>query len=106
MSRVPCRQRADVVLSWLFYREDRAAVAEYVDRVPVFTGGYQFYLRADGAETVHLNGSMFASLLWPLHTHVWLTLGELNAGDDVIVQRMVRRVSFPWMYSDESTRKS
>ncbi|XP_043245689.1 glutamate receptor ionotropic, kainate 4-like [Amphibalanus amphitrite] len=67
-------QRADVALSWLHYRRDRAAVLEYLDMVPVFSASYDFFLRAGERDAPQLSGDVFSSLLRPLHTNVWLLL--------------------------------
>lgn len=65
-----------MALSWLQYREDRAAVLDYLDMVPVYYGDYDFYVRAGERDAVLLDGNMFTSLLRPLHAHVWLVLCE------------------------------
>ena len=66
--------RADVALSWLTYHEDRAAVAEFLDAVPVERADYAFYV-ARSSETVRQLGSdIFVSLMRPLDASVWWTL--------------------------------
>ncbi|XP_037089391.1 glutamate receptor ionotropic, kainate 5-like [Pollicipes pollicipes] len=64
-------KRADVALAAMFYREDRAAVLDYVNMAPVWSGHYEFHMRAGERDTAALSGDMFASLLRPLHQHVW-----------------------------------
>ncbi|XP_037079435.1 glutamate receptor ionotropic, delta-1-like [Pollicipes pollicipes] len=66
-------KRADVALSWFFYRDDRATVVDYVKKVPMHTGVYQFVLRA-GKRTHSSIFDMFASLLRPLDGNVWLMI--------------------------------
>ncbi|XP_043206607.1 glutamate receptor-like [Amphibalanus amphitrite] len=67
-------KRADVGLGWFTYREDRAAVVDFADLVPVFTGDLQFLVRRGARTTPRLSSEMFDSLLRPLHSSVWLVL--------------------------------
>ena len=64
--------RADVALTALYLREDRASVIDYLDAVAVARSFSTFYVRAgrDGA-IPPLTVSMFSSLLQPLHVSVW-----------------------------------
>ena len=70
------RQRADIGLAGFLYREDRAAVVDYADLVPVFTGDYEFLVRRGAPATARLSAEVFHSLLRPLHSSVWLVLRE------------------------------
>ncbi|XP_043221347.1 glutamate receptor ionotropic, kainate 4-like [Amphibalanus amphitrite] len=66
--------RADVALSWLTYRVDRAAVVHFVDAVPVERDQYAFSV-AGGSETGRgLDSDAVAALLRPLDAAVWWTL--------------------------------
>ena len=75
LSRI-CRQRADVLLSWMQYSRERAVVADYVDLVPVFHGDYDLYVSSGERDTLRLTADMVHSLLRPLHADVWLLLCE------------------------------
>ena len=66
--------RADVALSWLWMREDRLRVINYLDAVPVEQINDAFYIRKDMGYAQGFSGDMFSPLLKPLHTHVWWML--------------------------------
>ena len=64
--------RADLALTMLYMRSDRAAVVDYVDAVSVGSTSYTFLVRAGSRRPVTLDS--FVSLLRPLHGHVWWAL--------------------------------
>ena len=66
--------RADVALTWLIYRPDRAAVIDYIDAVPVDQDQYTFYVAKGPAAAPQLSPGVFRSLLQPLHWLVWWTV--------------------------------
>ena len=66
--------RADVALTWLTYRPDRAAVVEFVDAVPVERDQYAFYVPRSSEQKTEFGFHMFALLLKPLDPVVWWTL--------------------------------
>ena len=66
--------RADVALTWLTLRTDRAQVIDYVAAVPVAQDQYTFHVRQGSGGIPSVTPGMFSSLLKPLHTDVWWTL--------------------------------
>ena len=67
--------RADVALTWLLFRQDRAAVVDYLDAVPVEQDQYSFYVaQGSGGAMPELTPALFGSLLRPLHVHVWWSI--------------------------------
>ena len=66
--------RADVALTWILFREDRAAVVDYLDGVPVQENQYTFYLRQGSGEAPPITPAMYNALWEPLHQYVWWTL--------------------------------
>ncbi|XP_043223549.1 glutamate receptor 3-like [Amphibalanus amphitrite] len=66
--------RADLALTWVHFRQDRASVVDYIDAVPVDQDQYTFYLAKGTAAAPQLSPAMFSSLLQPLHWHVWWTV--------------------------------
>ncbi|KAF0302297.1 Ionotropic receptor 25a [Amphibalanus amphitrite] len=66
--------RADVALTWVRLRQDRAQAVDYVAAVPVDQDQYTFHVR-QGTDTVpQITPGMFSSLLKPLHMNVWWSL--------------------------------
>ena len=63
--------RADVSLSWLFLRPDRAEVVDYLDSVAVETIRETFYIPKNVGETYDVSERMYRSLLKPLNANVW-----------------------------------
>ena len=66
--------RADVALTWLYVREDRLKVINYLDAAPVEQVAAGFYISKDMRDAQSLSGNMISSLLKPLHIHVWWAL--------------------------------
>ena len=66
--------RADVALSSLDMRPDRATVVDYLDAYPVQSVTYKFYVRKQQEEIPLLSMDLFSALLKPLHVSVWWTL--------------------------------
>ena len=66
--------RADVALTWVKLRPDRAQVVDYVAAVPLAQDLYTFYMRQGPRGMPRITFGMFSSLLTPLHEHVWWTL--------------------------------
>ena len=66
--------RADVAVTTLDLRSDRAAVIDYVDAVSVTTTQSKFYVRADSHTVPEMTAETLNSLLKPLHANVWWTL--------------------------------
>ena len=67
-------RRADVALTWVTLRQDRAQVVDYVAAVPVEQDQYTFYVRQGAGASPQITVGMFSSLLKPLHMNVWWTL--------------------------------
>ena len=65
--------RADVALSWLYIRPDRAAVIDYLDSVAVETEKETFYIPKNG-ERHDMSESLYRYLLKPLDINVWWSL--------------------------------
>ena len=64
--------RADVAVTGLYLRQDRATVTDYLDSVPVARSFSTFYVRAGRSEGIPpLTVGMISSLLQPLHMNVW-----------------------------------
>ena len=63
--------RADVALSWLFLRPDRATVIDYLDSVAVETEKETFFIPKTVGETYDMSERMYRSLLKPLYADVW-----------------------------------
>ena len=66
--------RADVSLSWLFLREDRAEVVDYLDSVAVETIRETFYIKKNLDEIPDFSEYVYRSLLKPLDLNVWWSL--------------------------------
>ncbi|XP_043209643.1 glutamate receptor 1-like [Amphibalanus amphitrite] len=66
--------RADVALTWLFVKRDRAAVIDYIDAVSVSESTTAFYTYHGSAAMPALSAQMFGSLMRPLHVDVWWSL--------------------------------
>ena len=66
--------RADVALTWVTMRQDRAQVVDYLAAVSLAPGQYTFHVRQGSGGIPSVTLGMFSSLLKPLHTDVWWTL--------------------------------
>ncbi|XP_043211769.1 glutamate receptor 4-like [Amphibalanus amphitrite] len=66
--------RADLALTWLNGRPDRASVVDLIDAVPVERERYTFYLRQGARLVPKVTPTMLSSIFRPLHLHVWLLL--------------------------------
>ena len=66
--------RADVALTWLWMREDRLKVIDYLDVVPVEQTSMGFFIRKDMGDAQGFSGAMISSLLKPLEMNVWWML--------------------------------
>ena len=66
--------RADVALTWLYRRSDRAKVIEYLDPVATEEFSETFYISKNLGETTDISASLYQSLLKPLDTSVWWSL--------------------------------
>ena len=66
--------RADVALTWLWMREDRLRVINYLDAVPVEQSTDALYISTEATDDVVLNGEVMSSLLNPLQVNVWWVL--------------------------------
>ena len=66
--------RADVALTWVLFREDRATVVDYLDDVPVDQNQYTFYLQQASGEDRLIASHTYHALWKPLHFHVWWLL--------------------------------
>ena len=66
--------RADVALTWILFREDRAAVVDYLDDVPVQDSQYTFYLQQASGEVPRITPAIYNALWEPLHLDVWWML--------------------------------
>ncbi|XP_037077830.1 glutamate receptor ionotropic, delta-1-like [Pollicipes pollicipes] len=67
-------RRADIALTWIDIRQDRATVVDYIDAVPVELSQYTFFVRQGSGAIPQITPSMFSSLLRPLHSDVWCAL--------------------------------
>ena len=65
--------RADVALAWLWMREDRLKVIDYLS-VPVEQSSDRFYISKKAGDMPSFSAGMFASLLKPLSGSVWWLL--------------------------------
>ena len=65
--------RADVALTWLHSRPDRAAVIDYI-YVPIDNNNDGFYLLGGSDGIPHIGPDMMSSLLKPLHSSIWWAL--------------------------------
>ena len=66
--------RADVAVTTLDMRSDRAAVVDFLDVHPVQSAIYKFYVRAEPEEIPQLTLGIFSALFTPLHATVWWSL--------------------------------
>ena len=66
--------RADVVLSSLVMRSDRAEVVDYLDVYPTQSVTYKFYIRRQREEIPQLTLDLFTPLFTPVHATVWWSL--------------------------------
>ena len=66
--------RADVALTWLNIRPDRAAVVDLIDAVPVERERYTFYVRQGARVVPDITPALLGSIFRPLQLHVWLLL--------------------------------
>ena len=66
--------RADVAVTTLLMRSDRADVVDYLDAYPVRSFTFKFYARREREEIPRLSMDLFGALLKPLHVSVWWTL--------------------------------
>ena len=66
--------RADIALSWLDFRLDRAAVVDFIDAAPMGQLKPEFFIRRGSREMPSISPAMLTSLLKPLGTGVWWTL--------------------------------
>ncbi|XP_043245243.1 glutamate receptor 1-like [Amphibalanus amphitrite] len=62
--------RADVALTWLLDRPDRAAVVDFI-HVPIEENYDAFHIVGGTADVPQTAAQMAGSLLRPLHAHVW-----------------------------------
>ena len=66
--------RADVAVTPLLMRSDRADVVDYLDVYPAESFTFKFYVRREREEIPELSMDLFGALLKPLHVSVWWTL--------------------------------
>ena len=66
--------RADVALTWLTLRHERAAVIDYIDTMPIDGVKLEFFIRRGTGEVPRLSPVMLGSLLKPFDTNVWWAL--------------------------------
>ena len=66
--------RADVALTWMNMRLDRARVIDYISAVPVVQSQITFYVQQGFEGMPQFVVDMFCSLLKPLHENVWWAL--------------------------------
>ena len=66
--------RADVALTWAYFRQDRESVVDYIDSAAVVESTTGFYTYGGSVDGPAFSVDMFASLLKPLHVNVWWTL--------------------------------
>ena len=66
--------RADVALTWVYFRQDRESVVDYIDAAAVVESTTGFYTYGGSVDSLAFSVDMFASLLKPLHVNVWWTL--------------------------------
>ena len=66
--------RADLALSWLFLRPDRAKVVDYLDSVPIETVRETFYIPKNLGEMSDISENLYRSLPKPLDVNVWWSL--------------------------------
>ena len=92
--------RADVALTMLSIREDRKAVVDFVDVVPVWESSYNFYVHQGNRGTTHLSAKTFWSLLKPLQWNVWWTLLA-----SIFVLSVVLRVTLRFNHQSAESRR-
>ena len=66
--------RADIALAILDFRQDRAAVIDYIDTAPVGLQRSEFFIRRGSGEVPTLSLAGLESLLKPLDTNIMWTL--------------------------------
>ena len=66
--------RADIALAILDFRQDRAAVIDYIDTAPVGQQKSEFFIRRGSGEVPTLSLAGLESLLKPLDTNIMWTL--------------------------------
>ena len=66
--------RADFALTWIDFRQDRAAVIDFIDAAPMEQLKSEFFIRRGSGEMPSISLAMLTSLLKPLGTGVWWTL--------------------------------
>ena len=65
--------RADIALTWINIRHDRATVIDYIDAAPIDQLQYEFFIRRGSGEA-HSISSAVSSLLKPFDANVWWAL--------------------------------
>ena len=66
--------RADVAVTTLDMKSDRASVIDYLDVYPLGSATYKFYVRKEEEEVLQVTKNPFGTLIKPLHVNVWWTL--------------------------------
>ena len=66
--------RADFALTWIDFRQDRAAVVDFIDAAPMGQLKSEFFIRRGSGEMPSISLAMLTSLLKPLGTGVWWML--------------------------------
>ena len=93
--------RADVALTWVSLRQDRAQVVDYVAAVPVAQDQYTFHVRQGSGGIPKITPGMFSSLLKPLHMDVWWTLLA-----SLLVVSVVLRVALRYNHKSAERRET
>ncbi|XP_043234979.1 glutamate receptor ionotropic, delta-1-like [Amphibalanus amphitrite] len=93
--------RADLALTGIIHRRDRATVVDYIDTVAVSQDRPTFYVRRDAAAAPRLSLAVFDALLRPLHAHIWwLLLASL------LVTSLVLRATVRFNHAGSETRRT
>ena len=86
--------RADIALTWLDFRQDRAAVIDYIDTAQMGQLRSEFFIRRGSGEMPPLSLAGLGSLLKPLGSGVWWTL-LASVFVLSVVLRLTLRLSHP-----------
>ena len=94
-------KRADLALSVLNMRQDRASVIDYIGLVPVQHEVSTFYVRQGSGGAPGIGSDMFSPLMKPLHQDVWWMLLA-----SMLVLSVMLRVSLRFSHARAESRQT
>ena len=93
--------RADIAVTTLDMRSDRATVIDYIDAVSVTRTHSKFYVRADSHTVPEMSSETLSSLLKPLDQDVWWTLLA-----SLLILSLALRVSLRFSYGMTESKET